>query len=49
MGQLAGPPVLAALVLHFGGWHVAPGFLVAGAAVTLLFGLWIHRLERTPS
>ncbi len=45
-GQMTGPPLLAVLVSQFGGWHVAPGFLVAGAAATLLLGLWIGRLER---
>lgn len=47
-GQMVGPPVLAALVSMTGGWQVAPWFLVAGALVTLVLGLWIGRLERTP-
>ena len=46
LGQLVGPPALAALVAATGGWRVAPGLVMTMAVLGVLLALWIGVLER---
>src|SRR5208282_1807641 len=46
LGQMAGPPLLAALVGSFGGWAVSPLFIVGASTLGLGCALWVSLLER---
>lgn len=46
LGQLAGPPAMAALVAFAGGWHAAPWQVTGLACVSIVLALWIGVIER---
>ena len=46
LGQMIGPPVLAALIGVFGGWQGSPLFVVAASTLGLGGALWVGVLER---
>ncbi|HYD32024.1 MAG TPA: MFS transporter, partial [Azospirillaceae bacterium] len=46
IGQLLGPPVMAALVAYVGGWQAAPLLLTGAGCVNIVLALLLRRLER---
>ena len=46
LGQMLGPPALAALAVASGDWSWSPGVLVASAAVGITCALALRRMER---
>lgn len=46
LGQMLGPPILAALVGFVGGWQASPAFVASISLLGIGFALWIRRLER---
>lgn len=46
LGQVAGPPALALLISHAGGWHAAPWLLGGSALCGVLLSFWLSLLER---
>ncbi|HEY6334673.1 MAG TPA: MFS transporter [Alphaproteobacteria bacterium] len=46
LGQMAGPPLLAALVGSSGGWAISPLFVVGASTLGLGCALWVNVLER---
>ena len=49
IGQLIGPPIVAALVEAVGGWSGAVLFIVAGAAVNVTLALMLLRVAPPPA
>lgn len=48
LGQFVGPPLVAAAVSAAGDWRAATGIMVAAAALGILTGLALIRIERAP-
>lgn len=46
LGQVMGPPALAALVAHGGGWHGAVWLMAFGAGSAIILALLLARYER---
>ena len=46
LGHAMGPPVLAVIVSHFGGWHASPLLLGAAALTGISLSLVLAKLER---
>jgi MFS family permease len=46
LGQTVGPPILALLVSHHGGWHVGPWLLCTSAAIGIVLTFFLAYKER---
>lgn len=46
LGQVAGPPLVAAVATSVGGWGATPVVLGLAALVAAIFGLGLRRFER---